>query len=177
MSTNPFPGPHTELPADKKKMISVIEAIKEVFPRCHVTLFIADIEGKDGLPPRFNYASTANRDDMVAVLKAFIERQENEKLKISLVDEKRDSKDDVKNIVIVHYEEGVEYYTCSSKIFDEIQSASQRYARKHRSNPTIDSDLWRKLAGHPESEKYTFSDLAIEMSSYKNYRCLTVGVD
>jgi hypothetical protein len=43
-------------------------------PNYTVTLFIAQVKNPTGQLPRFNYASTAEREDMLAVLDAFVQR-------------------------------------------------------------------------------------------------------
>lgn len=60
-------------------MRAMLKACQQAFPGYAITVFVsepeavADAEGRD---PRFNYASTADRRDMIAVLKAFIARNE-----------------------------------------------------------------------------------------------------
>jgi hypothetical protein len=79
---NAIPGSHG--PPQQKAAIlmrAIIETCAEAFPGHQVTVFVAEPPEdavREGRLPRFNYASTAHRADMVAVLKAFIARQEEE---------------------------------------------------------------------------------------------------
>lgn len=69
---NSVPGTHG--PASAKSahiMESILRTVKQVFPECDLTLFV--FEGGTG---RYNYASTVDRDDMEAVLRAFLARGE-----------------------------------------------------------------------------------------------------
>lgn len=70
-----LPGGHRPLePTVGDAMIAILEAVKATFPDHEITLFIAERTGKDGQLPRFNYASTAAREDMYAVLRAFLNK-------------------------------------------------------------------------------------------------------
>lgn len=68
-----FPGRHGPAQADAAgKMTVVMDVLKDLFgPNYDLTLFVAEktAEGRD---PRFNYISTAAREDMYAVLRAFL---------------------------------------------------------------------------------------------------------
>lgn len=58
-------------------MTAVMDSLKEMFPGFHITMFLAEKEPSEGRDmPRFNYMSTADRPDMVAVLKAFVAKNE-----------------------------------------------------------------------------------------------------
>ena len=52
-----------------------------------MTLFIAEAEAPAGenRDPRFNYASTANREDMIAVLEAFVLKQRSAAAKLDKI--------------------------------------------------------------------------------------------
>jgi len=70
-----FPGGHG--PAQTEVvgiMKATIEALREALPGYTFTLFVAEpdaVADTAGRDPRFNYMSTAERADMVAVLAAF----------------------------------------------------------------------------------------------------------
>ena len=76
-----FPGRHGPVqPQVVDQMMRVMDALQEGFPGYNITLFIAERdvpEGEDRLP-RFNYASTGEREDMLAVLEAFIAKNREE---------------------------------------------------------------------------------------------------
>lgn len=73
-----FPGRHGPVQASVADQLrSVIHALEEGFPGYNITLFIAERDA-EGRMPRFNYASTGAREDMIAVLKAFILKNEAE---------------------------------------------------------------------------------------------------
>lgn len=60
----------------KQVMASILKVCQEQFPGYDVTLFLAAKEAAPGEEfPRFNYGSTASREDMIAVLMAFIDKQ------------------------------------------------------------------------------------------------------
>lgn len=68
-----FPGGHGPIPVDTAAvMTALMERLKAFFPGFEITMFLAEKEGKDGRSPRFNYMSTASREDMYAVLRAFL---------------------------------------------------------------------------------------------------------
>jgi hypothetical protein len=76
-----FPERHQAVPeGEREKMAAIIETVQEfIGPRFGVTLFInermSDAEiVREGRAPRFNYMSTEDRPDMVAVLRAFVAR-------------------------------------------------------------------------------------------------------
>jgi len=75
-----FVGSHGPIPGDTAtKMTAAIEVLLEGFPNCDVTLFVAEKEATEGRDlPRFNYISSAERPDMIAVLKAFVAKNEVE---------------------------------------------------------------------------------------------------
>ena len=76
-----FPGRHGPMqPEIADVMVRVMDALKEGFPNHDITLFISERdvpEGEDRLP-RFNYASTGEREDMLAVLEAFVAKHREE---------------------------------------------------------------------------------------------------
>jgi len=55
---------------------ATMEALVEFYPGCHVTLLISPMNPETGKHDQVNYISTANRDEMIAVMKEFIERQD-----------------------------------------------------------------------------------------------------
>lgn len=73
-----FPGGHGPVQSGLVDLMTVaIEALREsIGSNYDVTLFVAEREPADGSArlPRFNYMSTAAREDMLAVLKAFADR-------------------------------------------------------------------------------------------------------
>lgn len=75
-----FSGPHGPLQASIADVLPrVMDELRRVFPGYELTLFVAEPAGigsaEDRLP-RFNYISTAARPDMLAVLKAFVAKNE-----------------------------------------------------------------------------------------------------
>jgi hypothetical protein len=71
-----FPGEHGPIQTGiGETMTAALRAIRRSLgPGYEITLFVAEASpplGERRLP-RFNYASTANRDDMIAVLEAFV---------------------------------------------------------------------------------------------------------
>lgn len=54
---------------------ATMEALVEFYPGCHVTLLISPMNLETGKHDQVNYISTANRDEMIAVMKEFIARQ------------------------------------------------------------------------------------------------------
>lgn len=74
-----FPGRHGPAQADAAEIMRrVLIVLRDTWPNHEFTLFVAErdvLDGTDRLP-RFNYGSTAARDDMIAVLKAFIAKNE-----------------------------------------------------------------------------------------------------
>lgn len=75
-----FPDGHSPIPGETApKMTAVLEALLQGFPGCDVTLFVAERAATEGRElPRFNYISSAERPDMLAVLKAFVAKNEVE---------------------------------------------------------------------------------------------------
>lgn len=71
-----FPGRHGPIQKEAgQQMIAIMEAIKDTLgANYEITLFVAEKKVLDGTDrmPRFNYASTANREDMYAVLRAWL---------------------------------------------------------------------------------------------------------
>lgn len=61
----------------QRTMTAILDVLKEAFPEQDFTLFVAERHkpGQTTLP-RFNYMSTCHREDMLAVLKAFIAKNE-----------------------------------------------------------------------------------------------------
>lgn len=72
-----FPGGAKPIPVKTADvMTAVMEKLEEFFPGFHITMFLAEKEPSEGRElPRFNYMSTAERPDMIAVLKAFIAKE------------------------------------------------------------------------------------------------------
>lgn len=73
-----FPAGHAPIQSNiSERMLAVMDALKAGFPGFDVTLFLAERKPSDGrTDPRFNYASTAAREDMYAVLRAFLAKNE-----------------------------------------------------------------------------------------------------
>jgi glycerol-3-phosphate responsive antiterminator len=70
-----FGGDHAPVQSSARDtMIAVMDTLKGFFPDHEITLFLAEKKGQNGQLPRFNYASTADRRDMYAVLRAFLEK-------------------------------------------------------------------------------------------------------
>lgn len=72
-------GEHGPVQDDAGKLMkAMLEVCQKAFPNYGITLFVNEREVLDGADrlPRFNYASTENRADMIAVLKSFIQRHE-----------------------------------------------------------------------------------------------------
>lgn len=74
------PGePHGPVqPAAESLMRALLRFAREHLPDYEVTIFLAERAEAAGAGrlPRFNYGSTADRADMVAVLRAFVERHQ-----------------------------------------------------------------------------------------------------
>lgn len=73
-----FVGSHAPIPGNTAtRMTAAVEVLLEAFPNCDVTLFVAEKEATEGRElPRFNYISSAERPDMIAVLKAFVAKND-----------------------------------------------------------------------------------------------------
>lgn len=72
-------GP-TNLPGAGNSMTNILGALRELMPGWEFTLFAFEppAEGKKhNRLPRFNYGSTVDRPDMVAVLEAFLLKQKD----------------------------------------------------------------------------------------------------
>jgi hypothetical protein len=69
-----FPAGHGPIQsAIRDKMNAVMGALEQGFPGFDVTLFVAERKPSEGREePRFNYISSAAREDMYAVLRAFL---------------------------------------------------------------------------------------------------------
>lgn len=77
-----FPGQHgpANLPGKGDVITNLLSALRELMPGWDFTLFAFEPPSqaaRDGRLPRFNYGSTVERADMIAVLKAFILKNEN----------------------------------------------------------------------------------------------------
>ncbi len=75
---NSIPGSHG--PASEKSqhiMVAIMQTLKEVYPECDCSIFVFEKApaGSDR-NDRYNYASTVERADMNAVLRAFLARQD-----------------------------------------------------------------------------------------------------
>ncbi|KGT73663.1 hypothetical protein MA20_42670 [Bradyrhizobium japonicum] len=86
-----FPERHGPIQATLAgTMQAAVEVLRErLGSNFDVTLFVAErlpSDGSDRLP-RFNYISTAARPDMIAVLKAFIEKQAVEGPKLDKIED------------------------------------------------------------------------------------------
>lgn len=68
-------------------MATVMQALEKSFPGYEITLFLAEKEGANGQLPRFNYASTADRRDMYAVLRAFLTKNQAIAEKLDKIEE------------------------------------------------------------------------------------------
>lgn len=53
---------------------STMKGLTKIFPLCHITLLVAPYSA-DGTRAPVNYVSTADRDDMIAVMQEFVDRQ------------------------------------------------------------------------------------------------------
>jgi glycerol-3-phosphate responsive antiterminator len=73
-----FPGGHAPIQSSARdKMLAIMQVLKDTLPGFEITLFIAERKASEGrTEPRFNYASTAAREDMYAVLRAFLAKNE-----------------------------------------------------------------------------------------------------
>jgi hypothetical protein len=83
-----FPGAHGPLQSNAAAIMrAVMQAIQETYPGWEITLFLAEKYAPAGAQrlPRFNYASTAARADMVAVLEAFIAKNKAEAPKLNRI--------------------------------------------------------------------------------------------
>jgi hypothetical protein len=70
-------GPLQDDVAEVMKIVAAV--IEEALPNYHMTMFLAEKEPTGGRDhARFNYLSTVRREDMLAVLKAWIAKQERE---------------------------------------------------------------------------------------------------
>jgi hypothetical protein len=70
-------------------MRAMLETCTDVFPGYAVTMFVfepKELPDREYRMPGFNYASTAPRADIIAVLKAFIAEQEREGTKLDRID-------------------------------------------------------------------------------------------
>lgn len=86
----PSSEPHKPIQMEAGKLMAeLLRSCRKAFPNYHITLFVAEKEVLDGTDrlPRFNYASTGERADMVAVLKAFIGKQEAEAAKLDRIED------------------------------------------------------------------------------------------
>lgn len=65
---NSIPGSHAPAsPRSAHIMGSVMKALKDVYPDCNFAMFVFEPPAP-GAEARYNYASTADRADMVAVI-------------------------------------------------------------------------------------------------------------
>lgn len=74
-----FPAGHGPVQSETVAfMHTLLGAVREALPNFDVTIFLSEREVLDGTDrlPRFNYGSTADRPDMLAVLKAFVAKNE-----------------------------------------------------------------------------------------------------
>jgi hypothetical protein len=71
-----FPGRHGPIQSEARdQMLAIMKAVQDVLgDKYEITLFVAEKKAPDGSnrEPRFNYASTANREDMYAVIRAWL---------------------------------------------------------------------------------------------------------
>ena len=84
-----FPGEHGPVQTSLQELMPGLLRIiqRHLGPNFSVTLFIAENEPPKGenRDPRFNYASTACREDMIAVLEAFILKQRSAGAKLDKI--------------------------------------------------------------------------------------------
>ena len=84
-----FPdAPHAPIQgAIREQMLRAMDILKRAFPAYDVTLFLAEraLPAAEQRLPRFNYASTAEREDMVAVLDAFITKNRADADKVDMI--------------------------------------------------------------------------------------------
>lgn len=82
-----FPGRHGPIQTEvREQMNQLAKFLQSELPGYDITLFVAEREA-DGRFPRFNYISTADRRDMIAVLKAFIAKNEAEGEKVAKIND------------------------------------------------------------------------------------------
>jgi hypothetical protein len=75
---NAIPGTHGPASAKSQHiMVAIMQTVKEVYPDCDCSIFVFEKApaGSDR-NDRYNYASTVDRADMNAVLRAFLARQD-----------------------------------------------------------------------------------------------------
>jgi hypothetical protein len=83
-----FDGAHKPIPTDTASvMTAVMKSLQEFLPGFEITMFLAEKHGKDGQLPRFNYMSTAAREDMYAVLRAWLAKNEAIAHKLDKIDD------------------------------------------------------------------------------------------
>lgn len=83
-----FPDGHKPIPTDTASvMTAVMKMLQDFFPGFEITMFLAEKQGKAGRAPRFNYMSTAAREDMYAVLRAWLAKNEAIAEKLDKIDD------------------------------------------------------------------------------------------
>jgi hypothetical protein len=82
-----FPGEHGPVQPEIADLLrKVVDALQKGFPGHGITLFLNEKEPSAGRTlPRFNYVSTEDRADMIAVLKAFIAKTEDAWAKVEKI--------------------------------------------------------------------------------------------
>jgi hypothetical protein len=83
-----LPGGHGPIVNEiRDRMIAVMDVLRKGFPGCDITLFISERNAPAGenRDPRFNYISTADRRDMLAVLEAFVAKHRAEGAKLDAI--------------------------------------------------------------------------------------------
>ncbi len=77
---NAIPGTHGPVQEEASRlMVGMLNTFRECLPGWNFALFVIEPEERaraEGRTPRFNYGSTVDRPDMVAILKAWLVRQE-----------------------------------------------------------------------------------------------------
>lgn len=63
------------VPDTAERLQATMRGLTKIFPGCHVTLLVAPPDLETGKHDTANYISTADRADMIAVMKEFIARQ------------------------------------------------------------------------------------------------------
>lgn len=86
-----FPGAHGPLQETAKNaMRQIMRDARDRWPGYQFAMFVfepAEVAARDGRAPRFNYASTVERADMLAVLRAFIAQNETIGAKLDKIED------------------------------------------------------------------------------------------
>lgn len=83
-----FPPDHPHAgvqPGIRDQMLETMEILRKGFAGYGITLFLNERGNPAGRLPRFNYASTESREDMLAVLEAFVAKHRGEADKLDKI--------------------------------------------------------------------------------------------